>query len=130
MDDNTQNKIFSNNLNNLLKIHNVSQAEVAKAIDVSPQTFNTWSKGIAIPRMGRIQKLADYFNVNKSDLIDLKDGTTVPSSATPQNEAALLDLYRQLNGEGQQRVIDYTEDLVSSGRYSEKNDHSEMVEGA
>ena len=39
---------------------------------MSPQTFNTWTQGIAIPRMKKIQLLADFFNVEKSDLIDEK----------------------------------------------------------
>ena len=46
--------------------------EIAKSIDVSPQTFNTWCQGIAIPRMGKVQALADYFHINKSDLIEDK----------------------------------------------------------
>ena len=69
MTDNEQKKIFSKNLNKLLNEHNKTQKEVAAAIDVSPQTFNTWCKGIALPRMGKVQMLADYFGILKSDLI-------------------------------------------------------------
>lgn len=68
--DEKQRQIFSKNLLKLLQQRNLSQKEVADKIGVSPQTFNTWCKGIAIPRMGKIQKLADYFKINKSDLID------------------------------------------------------------
>ena len=65
-----QKQIFMENLIRLLDERNLSQAEVASAIGVSPQTFNTWCRGIALPRMGKIQKLADYFDVDKSFLID------------------------------------------------------------
>ena len=65
-----QKQIFMDNLTSLLEERNLSQAEVALAIGVSPQTFNTWCRGIALPRMGKIQKLADYFSVDKSYLID------------------------------------------------------------
>ena len=41
MTDNEQKKIFSKNLNKLLDEHNKTQKEVASAIEVSPQTFNT-----------------------------------------------------------------------------------------
>lgn len=70
MNDIEQKKIFSKNLNNLLSKRNKTQKEVADAISVSPQTFNTWCQGIALPRMGKVQRLADYFNIEKSDLID------------------------------------------------------------
>lgn len=70
MSDCLQKKIFSKNLNELMFLNGKSQSEVASAIGVSPQTFNTWMQGIAIPRMDKIQLLADYFNVKKSLLIE------------------------------------------------------------
>lgn len=70
MIDDRQKDIFSKNLKRLLEIHGLSQAEVAKSIKVSPQTFNTWVQGIALPRMGKVQALADYFGIAKSDLIE------------------------------------------------------------
>lgn len=70
MTDEEQKLIFSHNLTALLREYNKTQKEVAEAINVSPQTFNTWCKGIALPRMGKVQLLADYFNIKKSDLID------------------------------------------------------------
>ncbi|SDD31403.1 LexA family protein [Peptococcus niger] len=66
----SQKEIFASNLKHLLDIHDLAQVDVAKAIGVSPQTFNTWVKGVAIPRMGKIQVLADYFGVLKSELVD------------------------------------------------------------
>lgn len=67
-----QKAIFSENLNSYIAKSEKTQLEIAKSIGVSPQTFNTWCKGIAIPRMGKVQALADYFNINKSDLIEEK----------------------------------------------------------
>jgi repressor LexA len=78
MTDIEQKKIFSKNLNYYLSKANKTQREVADAISVSPQTFNTWCQGIALPRMGKVQRLADYFHIEKSDLID--ERTEQPSS--------------------------------------------------
>ena len=76
MKDNKKEKIvFSNNLKMLVANSNLPQREIANRIKVSPQTFNTWTQGIAIPRMKKIQLLADFFNVEKSDLIDEKTVT-------------------------------------------------------
>jgi len=73
MKENQKEKIiFSNNLKKLVANSNLPQREIANRIKVSPQTFNTWTQGIAIPRMKRIQLLADFFDVEKSDLIDEK----------------------------------------------------------
>lgn len=80
MTDVEQKQIFAKNLNHYLSLSNKSQKEVADAIGVSPQTFNTWCQAIALPRMGKVQKLADYFNIGKTDLID--DKTSIPSAPT------------------------------------------------
>ena len=96
-----QKKIFSNNLNNLLEQNQLTQREVANSIGVSPQTFNTWCKGIAIPRMDKIQKLADYFNVGKSALIDVHTNST-PSYEAAAGEGRIGDGYP--TGEANLRV--------------------------
>lgn len=67
-----QKKIFSRNLNRLIEKSDKKQIDIASDLNVSPQALNTWVKGIAIPRMNRIQALADYFGVSKSDLVDDK----------------------------------------------------------
>ena len=82
MADEEQKIIFSKNLNKFLSLSNKTQKEVADAIDVSPQTFNTWCQGIALPRMGKVQRLADYFGIGKTDLIDEKP----PDPLTPRDE--------------------------------------------
>lgn len=68
-----QRKIFARNLNKYLEQYDKTQKEVADAIGVIPSTFNTWCLGIALPRMGKVQALADYFHINKSDLIEDKN---------------------------------------------------------
>lgn len=73
-----QKNIFSNNLKYYMSINDVSQIEVANKIGVSPQTFNTWVQGIALPRMGKVQMLADYFGIRKSDLIEERQNVTKP----------------------------------------------------
>lgn len=114
-----QKQIFMNNLLSLLESRELTQAEVARAIGVSPQTFNTWCTGVALPRMGKIQLLADYFHVDKSYLIDEHSNQPdLPANILTPAEQSLLTDFRQLNDEGQDKVCEYTSDLVASGRYN------------
>lgn len=70
-----QKRIFQRNLLKYISASGKTQREIAEAIGVSPQTFNTWCQGIALPRMGKVQLLADYFHINKSDLIEEREQT-------------------------------------------------------
>lgn len=70
MSDEKQKEVFARNLNKYLERSGKTQKEVAQAIGVIPTTFNTWCLAQALPRMGKVQLLADYFGINKSDLIE------------------------------------------------------------
>lgn len=48
----------------------ISQQDLAKAIGVSDQAISAWENNKKVPRMGSVEKLANYFNVPKSFLIE------------------------------------------------------------
>lgn len=77
MTDDEQKKIFSKNLNRYIYQSGKQQKEVAQDLGYSPTTFNTWCVGKIIPSAGKIQKIADYFNIGKSDLLD--DKISIPT---------------------------------------------------
>ena len=122
MHDDEQKRVFSNNLNVLLRERKKTQVEVAAAIGVSPQTFNTWVQGVAIPRMGKIQLLADYFNVSKSVLID-PAATSSPAAAPSlsPDRIDLLEKYDVLNDEGKAEAVRYIGMLGSVPTYTEEH---------
>ena len=49
-----------------------TKKEIAEAIGVAPSTFNEWTKGNKYPRIDKIEMLANYFGIMKSDLIEEK----------------------------------------------------------
>jgi transcriptional regulator with XRE-family HTH domain len=49
-----------------------TQRELAEVAGVAPSTFNDWMKAKKYPRIDKIEKLADYFGIMKSDLIEEK----------------------------------------------------------
>ena len=72
MTDEEQRKIFGKNLSRYVALSGKDQKEVAKELGFAPTTFNTWCVGKIIPTMGKVQKIADYFEIGKSDLLDDK----------------------------------------------------------
>ena len=65
-----QNKIFARNLNHYIAESGKTQKEIAKDLGFHPSTFNTWCVGKISPSSGKIQRIADYFGIGKSDLTD------------------------------------------------------------
>lgn len=64
--------IFAANLNRYMKLHGKSRRDVCEALGLSYYTFTDWVKGKKYPRMDKVEMLADYFGILKSDLIEEK----------------------------------------------------------
>lgn len=73
MDDEKVKTIFSNNLKKYMNMIGVNQNDIAKITGVSQQSVSNWINRKQIPRMGIIERLADYFGILKSDLLEDKD---------------------------------------------------------
>lgn len=64
--------------------NNLSQAELGKIAGVTDKAVSTWEQDQKIPRMGAIEKMALYFGVTKSYIIDgVDDGARDFEPAIP-----------------------------------------------
>lgn len=73
MDDLGNKIVFSKNLNKWMEIRKRSRDEIAKALDVPYSTVASWCKGLFYPRIDKIEMLANYLGIKKSDLVEDKE---------------------------------------------------------
>lgn len=64
--------IFAENLTRYVECSGKTQKEIAEDLGVPYSTFNEWTKGKKYPRMDKVELLANYFSIKKSDLIERK----------------------------------------------------------
>lgn len=74
------------------------------------------------PSVSKVADMAAYLNVSTSDLIgdnvsNLDTKKEPVDSENSEEASRLLDLLSQLNEEGRERLLEYADDLVSSGKY-------------
>ncbi len=65
--------VFSKNLKRLMDLNGVDRNAVCAALDFKYTTFTDWYNGKKYPRIDKIEKLANYFGVLKSELIEEKN---------------------------------------------------------
>lgn len=63
---------FSKNLKHYMDKRDITQKEMAEIVGVAPSTFNDWMKAKKYPRIDKIEIMANYFGILKSDLIEEK----------------------------------------------------------
>lgn len=73
MTNKSNKEIFSNNLRFFMKQKNKSRKEICDDLNIKYTTFADWYNGNKYPRIDKIELLAKYFNIQKSDLIENKD---------------------------------------------------------
>ena len=98
--------IFAKNLSYYLNRKGKDQKEVAEIVGVAPSTFNEWVKGKKYPRIDKIEILANYFGILKSDLIEEKEKNS-PSDKLQltEGEQMLIELFRQVPVDQQELVL-------------------------
>lgn len=72
LEDSEQRRVFSNNLQKYVNMSGRTQKDIAIDLDVNPPTFSMWIKGKAMPSVSVIRKIADYFGIGITDLVDEK----------------------------------------------------------
>lgn len=65
-------EIFSKNLKKYMELNNKTQADLINDLGLSSSTISNWYTGQKLPRMNKIEMLANYFGINKSDLLEEK----------------------------------------------------------
>lgn len=73
MSDLGNKEIFSKNLQYYMRINNKDRNEVARDLNIPYSTLADWYNGNKYPRIDKIQLLADYFNIKKSDLVESRN---------------------------------------------------------
>lgn len=73
MSDLGNKEIFSKNLKYYMQINNKTRNDICKDLGFIYTTFAEWYNGRIYPRIDKIEMMADYFGIKKSDLIENKD---------------------------------------------------------
>ena len=100
----------------------LSQGNLAQLIGVkSGAVISNWEKGLNKPDAEKLVSLCEALHVTASYLLDFYGKTSDPEQQaerrTTPKELRLLSTYRQLHSEGQDKLLSYADDLLSTGKY-------------
>lgn len=97
---------------------NISQEEVAEYLGSTPQKVSSFETGRTRISLEAFVSLCAFYGITPDDFFDF------PNKGVTLDELHLLNTYRQLNQEGQEKMVLYGKDLIASGRYIKNNESS------
>ena len=74
----------------------ITQAGLARTMEVSRVAVHAWIWGTCFPETSRLIKLAQMLNVTVGDLLESDGSPAIPVSETSNEEALLLNAFRKL----------------------------------
>ncbi len=121
MSDLGNKEIFAKNLNYYMNINNKTRMDVARDLEQPYTTVVSWCKGEFYPRIDKIQLLANYFGIQKSDLVENKEKSKTDALGNPVSPIPLIgtvkagyDYLAQENWEG---TIDLDKKIADTGDF-------------
>lgn len=122
---------FKNRLKELLIEKNMTQKELSDLTGITPSSISDWLRGKYEAKQDKIDIIATSLNVSQAYLMgydvpkvnNIKKLTKVSNqnSGLTTNQEKIIELFSELNEEGQEKAIAYTQDLVDSGKYAIKS---------
>jgi transcriptional regulator with XRE-family HTH domain len=111
-------------LDSLMKEKGINRRQLSQQSEIPYMTIvNFYEKGTENVKLSTLKKLANYFHVSldyiADDSIESVSSASVSSTAEfPDEEKRLLFHFHSLNFEGRQKLLSYSDDLISSGKYA------------
>jgi transcriptional regulator with XRE-family HTH domain len=121
-------EIMAKNIRYYMESNGKTRIDVCHDLGFAYSTFTDWLNAKKYPRIDKIEMMANYFHISKSDLVEDRS-TARNASGFSSEESLLFTMFSQLNQEGREKVLDYISDLIDSGKYKKYNS-SELVEEA
>lgn len=110
----------------IMKRRGMGNKELADMTGIPLGTLNKIIYGdTKNPTLNHMHAIAKALNCTLDDFVDSDNG---PAPSLSSSEYELINLYRDLNDEGQEKLIEYAHMLKNFGYI--KNSESAMVEGA
>ena len=108
-------EVFAQNLRYYMESRGKSQKELSEIVGVSAPTVNDWLKAKKYPRIDKIEIMANYFGILKSDLIEEKEKPTIPEDdGLSEKRKALIEFAKSVPEEKADLILKVIQSIVES----------------
>ena len=108
-------EVLANNLKYYMDKHNVTRNDLVDDLNIAYMTISDWINAKTYPRIDKIELLAHYFQIEKSDLIEYHGNKSIIDE--------IVEVSSQLHEVRQQKVYNYAERGLEEQRYMEEHDY-------
>lgn len=114
LDNSEHKKVFARNLRYYMALKGVMRRDVCDTLGFSYTTFREWDMGRVYPKMGSIEKLANYFGCEKVDLIEDHRGKPISEDELPDSKKALIDFAQTVPDDKAEMILRVMQSILAN----------------
>ena len=112
-------EVFARNLKRYMEMHGKNQKDMADVVGVSSATFSDYINAKKYPRIDKIDILADYFGILKSDLIEDKSQEDIKKEPAmydglSENQKKLIEFAQTIPEDKAEMILKVMRSIVES----------------
>lgn len=89
-------EVFPRKLLHYMTLNNKTRNDLVRDLGFKYSTIRDWEKGLTIPRMEKVEVLANYFGCENSDLIEDKEKPTAETDGLSKEKQELIEHIKDL----------------------------------
>lgn len=99
---------FPRRLRFYMDMYGKSRNDLVRDLGFKYSTIRDWEKGFTVPRMDKVELLAEYFHCNKTDLLEEK-----PTGEADGLDSELIQLLMDLTPEEAAKTVSFIQGLIA-----------------
>ena len=96
MDERTIRDIFPQRLAFYMSENKKTRNDLVRDLGFKYSTVRDWEKGLTVPRMDKVEMLANYFGCNNADLLEDKEKPTAQDDRLSKEKLELIEHIKKL----------------------------------
>ena len=98
---------------------NLTQKEFAEKLGVKNSAVSNWENGLNSIDIDTLHRACGVFGVTVNDMYGVF--ANLQSEDYQPQEKQLIHNYRSLNQEGKEKIVEYIDDIIQSGKHKKHN---------
>lgn len=115
MDSETIRKVFPQKLKYYMALNQKSRSDLVHDLKFKYSTVRDWEKGLTVPRMDRVEALANYFGCSNSDLLEnKKEQPTATDDGLSDNQLKLIEFAKTVPEDKAEMILRVMKSIVEA----------------
>ena len=106
--------VFATNLKYYMELNEKTRRDICAALGFSYYTFSDWVNGKKYPRLDKVEMLANYFGIQKSDLIEERKEKPATDDGVSANMRALREFVERVPEDKAAMILQVMKTIVES----------------